>query len=479
LLACLLAASAVQAQPSPEPQGDRVIIPITISPAPMQKLQSRFLLTPQYSEMQPGNRVPGFMKAYMEQHNFFSKEPSEQRQKWLEMPLDKLPVDEIKKNSGVMGGLAYRDSRPFDLFSSSGRPLSDVDEAARLRQVDWQEWFNIRRDGIALLLPEIQKMRELASVLKLRMRMEVKTQDFPRAIYSARTFFGLASALDHHPTLICSLVSLAIHQINLGVLTEFVQQPGAPNLYWGFAEMTAALPDLRLAIQGERILVSHQFEPLLKATGPVSDEDLEKVIKVISAIFSLEGGEKVPLNSARAKYKLFAADEKVVEEARQLLVELGAKPEEVKRYTALQAVITADIRQFEIHRDEIFKSVALPYGQAVVEMKKAEDKLAAAKGSLVLAPVLVPVSAKVKQAQVRVLQQVALLQVIEAIRFHAAEKKALPEKLGDIALPLPLDPVTGKDFEYTLKDGVGTLHGMSVMPQAPMMNRYYEIRLRK
>ena len=51
-----------------------------------------------------------------------------------------------------------------------------------------------------------------------------------------------------------------------------------------------------------------------------------------------------------------------------------------------------------------------------------------------------------------------MLQVLEAVRLHAAANKgALPEKLDDVDVPLPVDPFTGKAFRYAVKDGKATL----------------------
>jgi len=52
-------------------------------------------------------------------------------------------------------------------------------------------------------------------------------------------------------------------------------------------------------------------------------------------------------------------------------------------------------------------------------------------------------------------RMIALLATVEAIRMHAAaNRNALPAKLSAItAVPVPLDPATGKSFQYALVDG--------------------------
>ena len=45
-----------------------------------------------------------------------------------------------------------------------------------------------------------------------------------------------------------------------------------------------------------------------------------------------------------------------------------------------------------------------------------------------------------------------MLQIVEALRLIDATDGKLPDRLEDIrAVPIPIDPITGKAFEYTLE----------------------------
>ncbi|MCU0704650.1 MAG: hypothetical protein MUF18_11795 [Fimbriiglobus sp.] len=462
------------AQPITYPKDGKLIIPITITPTAAPKPLSRYYLTPQYLDMQPGNSVPTFMKAFAEQRNFFSKEPSDQREKWNQMPLADLPLAEIKA-SGCVGGLAYRKNF-HDPNEGVGRPLSDVDEGARLLTSDWQMWFNIRRDGIGTLLPEVQQMRELATVLKVRMRYEVKAGDFEKAAYSAATFYGLANSFEQHPTLIGMLVGIAIDGIGLGVVEEMIQQPGCPNLYWSLTERPAEGFSPRKAAQGERVIIHAHFKPL---TGdePLTEEELQKMTAVIDPIAKLargeEGEDKRPVPSVR--FAELAKDEKKLAEFRKELTTAGRKPEAVAKFPPLQVVLAHNLLRYQILLDEMSAVFQLPHTEAMKLGTAVEAKLKA-DADAVLAKELLPSVSKVRSALTRQQQRVAYLRVIEAIRLHAHENGGkLPEKLADIQLPLPLDPATGKAFEYSVKGDVATLSPGNADP----LTRVYEIRLRK
>jgi hypothetical protein len=74
-----------------------------------------------------------------------------------------------------------------------------------------------------------------------------------------------------------------------------------------------------------------------------------------------------------------------------------------------------------------------------------------------------------RRAQARLEQRIGLLRSIEAVRLYAAEHGGHPpDRLNAVALPLPVDPFTGKAFEYAVDGGTVKLAGTG---------RRYEVRL--
>lgn len=475
-LAAVVTVFPAAAQPAPVPADGKVTIPLTLTPTGEQKPTSRFLLQPQYTDLQPGEKIGGFLKCFMEQNVFFNGENEKKRGEWNELPLDQLPLDQIKQQ-GILNGIAY--DPPFASL------MVFMDQAARYDRVEWNIWHNLRKDGVYTLLPEVQKLRNLASVLKVRMRAEVKAGEFPRAAETAKTILGLARTMEQHPTLIGYLVGVAIAAHAIDPLEEMVQQPGCPNLYWGLTDLGAPVLDMKTGAQGERTFLTEQMRQVIDAPGPVPDEQFGPTLKMLDELLSLDESKPNKRDPKRAStaYKRLAADPKAVAAAREFLAANVNKPEVVKAYTPLQAVVVADVRHYAIYRDDMLKLLPLPLWQsAPLSAALDEDlKKVKAEGVLLLAPALAPSVMKVRQAQARLDQRVAYLRVIEAIRLHAHENGGrLPGSLDDIKLPLPPDPVTGKPFSYNVKDGgVAVLHGENPNPGLPATNRYYEIRLRK
>ncbi|HET6572684.1 MAG TPA: hypothetical protein VFG68_03705 [Fimbriiglobus sp.] len=469
-LGLTLIAGRSVAQPETKPKDGKLSLTLTVSPAAAPKPVSKYYLVPEYRDLQPGEKVGGFLRCFMEQNDFYNKENTDKRQKWLEMPLADLPAD-VREQAGINSGIAY-DPPYADM-------MVFVDQAARYTRVEWNEWFNIRHDGAYAILPELQKMRELAGVLRLRMRGEVKNGEFHRAVETVKSLFGLAQTCEQHPTLIADLVGMAILAQAVYGLEEMVQQPGCPNLFWSLTDLPAPVIDLRYALGGERLFLTAQFGALLKADHSRHERGLGKTLKQIDEITAMasDGAAKRP----SATFIAWARDKDRVEAARKLLAESGRFPADaVKAFPPLQAVLTADLIQYEVYRDELTKWLNLPYPQAAAGVAREEERLKSAKPNVVLAPLLVPAVLKVKQAQARTDQRFAYLRVVEALRLYAHENGGrLPASLDEVKLPLPADPVSGKPFRYAVKSGVATLSGENPIPGNERTNRVYEITIRK
>ena len=67
-----------------------------------------------------------------------------------------------------------------------------------------------------------------------------------------------------------------------------------------------------------------------------------------------------------------------------------------------------------------------------------------------LASLLLPAIQAAKTAEARTERTIALLRTLEALRMYAAGHEGrLPSKLEDVtAVPIPIDPMTGKSFVY-------------------------------
>jgi hypothetical protein len=95
---------------------------------------------------------------------------------------------------------------------------------------------------------------------------------------------------------------------------------------------------------------------------------------------------------------------------------------------------------------------------------------------------LVPAFSKVRRAQGRLEQRIALLRHVEALRMYAAAHDGqLPARLADCPVPLPDDPFSGKPFRYEIDGATAHLRGCPPRgePKNPAYNVHFEVTIKK
>ena len=425
---------------------------LTLSPAAAPQPELKHVLLPALKEMNPGNAIQGYLLCFMEQQQFFfDKEVVARRDKLLTMPLAELPIKELRNYGGAA--------------------LKQADWAARLDHADWQMLLKLRAEGISLLIPDVQQLRLLARALKVRFRAEVAQGRFDDAIRTAQTMFALSRHLGGHLTFVGNLVGIAVAHQAVDPLEEMIDQPGCPNLYWALTYLPSPLVPLDVGAQGERLWLEPTFQGL-DPDAPMSVEQLDGVIaylgKLVEGDAFLEGRSLREWLSARIK------QEAVVALARQHLVESGISQKRLSSFPAEQVLLLDEKRACEARHDDVIKLVQLPAWQA--------DALASqfrSRGRILFD--LAPNAEKVRWAQARLDQRIALLRHVEALRLYAAEHGKLPATLSEVSVPLPADPLNGQPFRYEVSGTTAHLRGTPPKGQEsdPAFNRHYELTLRE
>jgi hypothetical protein len=396
----------------------------------------RYLLLPELKEMNPGNPIEGYLKCFLDQDFSLQKE------------------------------------------SLSKDALKQADRAARLDKPDWQIIQKLKSDGISLLIPDVQKLRFLASCLQERFRSELTQGRFEEAIATAKSMFALSRHMGEHPTLIGGLVGFAIAQVTIMPLEEMLDQPGCPNLYWALTNLPNPFFSLERGIEGERIMIESELHDL-STTDPMTSAQLKKLVDYIDRLRDLE--ERPRREKTQAWLDEKAKDPVLMVAARNRLVDYGIPEQRLLKFPATQVLLLDEKREYEERRDEIMKLMVLPTWQVEERVKDIKPIKDVQDKNFSLFTFLVPAMQKVRRAQGRLEQRIALLRHVEAIRLYAAEHKGqLPVKLSDITVPLPVDPFTGKEFRYVVEGATAHLRGTAPAGVEPIAayNLHYEITIR-
>jgi hypothetical protein len=211
--------------------------------------------------------------------------------------------------------------------------------------------------------------------------------------------------------------------------------------------------DLRKALQMERLWAGLMPDLRNPKLGPLSRSEIEALAGQLDRWFS--GGFK-PVQGDMRKWFLSFKQDEVPPQAKKALIAAGRSAQQLDAMPPFQVWVLYQLHEYDRYYDEILKGQSLPYWQArphwqrLKAQMKTEIKPGAAM-SLVWVS-LTPVE-KVVFASVRVERHLAALRCIEAIRLYAAKHGGKPpEKLSAITeVPVPIDPVTGQDFEYKVE----------------------------
>ena len=167
-------------------------------------------------------------------------------------------------------------------------------------------------------------------------------------------------------------------------------------------------------------------------------------------------------------------------EAKRALVASGMASERVEAMPAIQVVAIHSHRVYEEKRDELFKWATLPYAQGSRGMAEAEERVFTGSTPGLPFVEMLPRIRSVFNVPVRIDRRLAAIRTVEAVRQYAASHDGAPppnlEALTET--PAPLDPATGKFFDYAVDGSTVTL--AAPPPPGLEMPQYavrYEIKL--
>jgi len=444
---------------------------LSVSPASAPVPALKFRLLPLNSELKEGNAVPIYLRLVHEQNDAARKYWTERPKPWNGMPVDRIPLDEARK-----------------FLQDHRRLLRQLELGARRRTADWNYTLD---DGnpIEMLMPDTQQMRNYAPMLILQARAALADQDFTRAAHSLETCFAMSRHVGEGPVLVNSLVAVALASQFTGTVADFVERPGAPNLYWALTALPRPLIDLVRARDVEFLFVETVIPEFGDLDRERTAEQWDGVLRRIrTELRGLAlGGEPSTLpdwypkdsgpDDPAAKSPGLAA-------AREFVARTKSLPaDKVEAMPPAQALLLYIAGTCRLDRDDWYRAAYLPYPQARPLFEAAHQRLrdAPATEGHVASRVLFPDLNKVMSRQTALERSLAALRVIEALRMHAAAHDGkLPDKLDDVTVvPLPDDPGTGRPFEYSLQGDTATLVSQVPGDPVPHNGLRYRVTVRK
>ena len=441
--------------------GSLTIYRLTVTPAPEPVPPLRHRLAVREIDLKPGNAATHYLRAFPES-GFESQVKrmvdtyGEAFHDWSNagtIPLSKLPLDKARDAAASFDGVV-------DHF---------IAPATIRRDCDWGLGIEEMRglEIVQFLLPEINASRSVSRILALRARVALAEGDYDRALEQLRMNYRLAQNVGSEPLLVCALVGIAEASIGQEQVIDMIGAPHSPNLYWALAELPQPLVDVCKAVQFETSLGVRIFPFLSDAeTADHSPEEWARMLA--TALSDVRGLTDSPRqdNGVPREWQQAAVTGLsllVYPGAKQRLLDAGMAPNQIDAMPVGQVIAIDAAREYRRVADEAEKWMYVPYyiaRQREPESPFIEHGLAAASRGYgyVLANLLLPAVTSVRSAEARLEWQTRALQVVEALRMHAAQTGKLPTSLDEVnVVPVPLNPATNEPYQYRLNGNTGVL----------------------
>ena len=449
------------------------ITELQLSATPDSKPALRYTLLVERKDLKPGNAAFFYAKACLArpsaQDRPNTKNDQAKLQLWEQSALTALPVNDVR-----------------DYLKKFDRVFAEIEAGTLCKHCDWDRTPTKGFDAVSAVLPEIQLHREHMRWLSLRIRADLAEKKFDDAARNLRTAFQYVKHFTERPSLVETLTGLALTNIVLGRIEEFISQPDAPSLYWALSMVPSSYTDLRAAFDGEEKLVEELFPGIAELqTKVVSSERAKELLEQVFSVFQSMSNSN-DITGLGQRFALASYVQLEQAKARKELATRGWSAKDVEAMPAAQAVFLGALQSYTEISQDYRKWFARPHAEsfdALVSLRERVKRLEKEKKDDPLSSVLLlllPALDKTHQAVVRTDRKIALLRTIEAMRIHADHNGRWPKELVDIRLvPVPLDPLTNKSFQYELTEGIATI----TMPArkdgtGPTTDNVYKLKLR-
>jgi hypothetical protein len=362
------------------------------------------------------------------------------------------------------------------LVAKWGRELAQLTYGARRESCHWNYTLPEEREHVIdVLLPDAARMRTWSRLLALHARLEILDRHYDKAAETIATGIALGRHVGSKPFLVNAMFGTAAARIILSEVEEFVSQPDAPNLYWCLTALPRPLIPIREGLAHEYKLCEWLLPEMTDLEEPRTEGEWSARLGRFQSRLVRWTARYQPDKPEPGLKDLDAFRAWVLPDVRQFF----DRPE--NRREGLvddQKILMYYGKQYRIVCDAMYKASHLPFFEAQPFYAEAEKLLIAnKKGPLKFFSAMTASVESGHQAQAVLDRNVAALRVVEALRLHAGSAGSLPSSLEDVKVaPIPIDPVSGKPFEYHAAGRSATLS--DVTPKGPL-GLIYRIVLRK
>lgn len=387
---------------------------------------------------------------------------------WQEADHDDGPTDRQLAEAVAAMGSVFTEIHQLGL-------AEDVTWDHRLRDLEGPKIYEY-------LLPDVQNVRRLARLLRLKIRHQLNQGDFDGVVQSIQDGLRLSQFVSHGETLIQQLVAIAVAAITSDEINNVIQHPDAPNLYWALATVPRPVVSVRDSALWELHAI-HRALPVLDEaeTANWTEEEATKAwSSMLDDLKKLGGLSGYDLNQTAVALTATAVVES--DRARARLEAAGVSRERIEQMPKLQIALADASQEITRVSDEMAKLFLLPVGLSETlrdQIKNKRDqwlRSPPATTGATIGRILMPAVEQIIEAELRTHMRLNRLMTVEAIRMHLAEHNGKPPATLDDLSPVPamVDPFTGKHFDYRVESDE---HGQVVILEAAGPTTYLPLKI--
>jgi hypothetical protein len=422
-----------------------------------------YRLLPRYLDQKTGNAALFYYSAAALCPDREPEDIQEKISDWCEKPVDQLDRKEVDE------ALSY--------FSNCFHQIKLASQRTHC------QWELPLEDGFAMQMPHLSTFRRMIFAMQLQIRLKIAVRQTDQALEMLQQGLYMGRSIAQGPTVIQDLVGTAITALLLKEVESLMQMPDSPNLYWALTALPDPMIDMHTSLENEREVLFVEFpqlrnlesEVLTPAQASAVVSDFMKKIQTLSG-----GTGDIPFQGLLPVGWIMMH----YSDAKEFLVRKGYSQERIEALPAAQAVLIYQKQEYLEIMDHFFKWFEIPYHQAqphLQEVEKRFDNHQHTKGIKVnFFTTLLPALSRIAFLQARLDRNISLLRTIEAIRMFAADNSGqLPGSLAEITeVPIPTDPVTGKDFIYRRIDERDARLEAPVAPEESKRRPVYELTIK-
>lgn len=424
------------------------VIDVSLSPVADNKYDPRFALVPGAKDSVDRNAALCYYRAIRHADSqptmpeFADRDDVVMYNRMSNCPLSEFPVTEVKA-----------------WLSKHSQTLLELEHARRSNRIEWgilpepgeddQSWYQIEPQ-------ELQDLRILSRMLSIKARLEMSEGRIADAVKTIQTNFKIGYDVGKSKLVVGDLVGFSIQRAAAKNVLEIIQQTDCPNLYWQLAGWFVTKVECRdsILLDLELILDRRKLKTL---DDPLSQRlteeqwrkqlfsDFENVWNLTSTV-DPKASQAMITGLLMRGYPI----------AKKALLDAGMDEATVTSMPVIQVIAAYEYDLYREFLDEARKLDFLPLHEVLNTCEHLEgvietqfESFKPGASILPLTGAQMPAISYAFQAECRSHNQIAALQIVEAIRSHVGDTGKFPAALGDIKnLPLPNNAFSGEPFHY-------------------------------